>query len=318
MTARCSRRRSARSSPTWSAAGLPGARLSTSASTRSPSLPPGSSCRPSATCRRRSAAALRAGRPAGPRRRRLLPHQQCPRRRRLGARRPGPILRHLWDDFRFQASTAAMLIGLSPVVIVSADFSPLLLLSCCPWGRLPRRLAGRAERPPGPARRPHRAAQPAFFRCAPSRRCARRATRHALGRHGHGPRPLQGGQRHARPPHRRPAPARGRPRLQAALRGRHPSPGSAVTSSRSCSPVDGVADGASGRRTIREAFASRSLEGARAGRGGSIGIACYPDHGQTSTRLIQHADVAMYMAKQTRRGVAVVYDARWRSSAPTR
>ncbi len=42
--------------------------------------------------------------------------------------------------------------------------------------------------------------------------------------------------------------------------------------------------------------------------GMSIGIACYPDHGDDSAGLIQHADVAMYQAKNNRTGYAI-YDA---------
>ncbi len=40
----------------------------------------------------------------------------------------------------------------------------------------------------------------------------------------------------------------------------------------------------------------------------SIGIACYPEHGQDQGLLLQHADVAMYVAKQAR-GTYAVYDA---------
>lgn len=39
----------------------------------------------------------------------------------------------------------------------------------------------------------------------------------------------------------------------------------------------------------------------------SVGVACYPDHGEESGTLLQHADVAMYTAKRDR-GVHKVYD----------
>ena len=37
----------------------------------------------------------------------------------------------------------------------------------------------------------------------------------------------------------------------------------------------------------------------------SIGIACYPDHGKDPELLLQHADVAMYVAKRNRSGVEI-------------
>ncbi len=43
--------------------------------------------------------------------------------------------------------------------------------------------------------------------------------------------------------------------------------------------------------------------------GGSLGIAVFPEHGQDAETLIQHADVAMYLAKRSNSGCAF-YDAR--------
>ena len=43
--------------------------------------------------------------------------------------------------------------------------------------------------------------------------------------------------------------------------------------------------------------------------GASIGIACYPDHGDTLTALLRAADVAMYHAKHNGRGRAEMYTA---------
>src|SRR5262249_43631523 len=37
----------------------------------------------------------------------------------------------------------------------------------------------------------------------------------------------------------------------------------------------------------------------------SLGVACYPDHGQTAETLMQRADIAMYVAKTDRVGVSV-------------
>ena len=67
----------------------------------------------------------------------------------------------------------------------------------------------------------------------------------------------------------------------------------------------------------------RALE-APVGRGGSrvsaaasIGIALYPAHGTEATTLLQHADVAMYVAKRTG-GAAAVYDPTQDISTPNR
>lgn len=41
--------------------------------------------------------------------------------------------------------------------------------------------------------------------------------------------------------------------------------------------------------------------------GASIGISMYPDNGQTGTELIQHADVAVYQAKESGRNTFSFY-----------
>jgi diguanylate cyclase (GGDEF)-like protein len=51
-----------------------------------------------------------------------------------------------------------------------------------------------------------------------------------------------------------------------------------------------------------------TLEGFPLEVAASVGIAAYPDHGETGDILVQHADVAMYMAKEAHAGTAV-YDA---------
>ena len=125
----------------------------------------------------------------------------------------------------------------------------------------------------------------------------------------HRPRPLQGGQRHARPPGRRPA-ARRR---------------SASASPRTLAPTDTVArlggdefavvlaiDGGTEqeRRTTRCAVG----RGARGALGESFVVdeltlrdrgehrdrVLYPDHGDDVDELLQRADVAMYPAKEPR------------------
>jgi diguanylate cyclase (GGDEF)-like protein len=51
--------------------------------------------------------------------------------------------------------------------------------------------------------------------------------------------------------------------------------------------------------------------------GASIGIALYTDHGKDATALLQHADIAMYIAKRGRRGLAV-YTAEEDDHSPSR
>jgi diguanylate cyclase (GGDEF)-like protein len=49
----------------------------------------------------------------------------------------------------------------------------------------------------------------------------------------------------------------------------------------------------------------------------SVGIACYPDHGEDQGSLLKHADVAMYVAKEAR-GTFAVYDAQSDTSSLSR
>ena len=48
-----------------------------------------------------------------------------------------------------------------------------------------------------------------------------------------------------------------------------------------------------------------TVEGHSVAVGASVGIACYPDHGDDVDSLIRHADVAMYAAKRSRSGYVV-------------
>ena len=59
------------------------------------------------------------------------------------------------------------------------------------------------------------------------------------------------------------------------------------------------------------------VEGVTLELGGSIGIACYPNHGDNSDSLLRCADVAMYRAKSSGTGT-VVYDADLDSHTPRR
>ncbi len=59
------------------------------------------------------------------------------------------------------------------------------------------------------------------------------------------------------------------------------------------------------------------IEDQRFSVGGSIGIAVYPEHGETSCALMQRADVAMYMAKRSNSGYSV-YDPEEDQHSPSR
>ena len=65
-------------------------------------------------------------------------------------------------------------------------------------------------------------------------------------------------------------------------------------------PAAGVAVAAAVRRAVAEHF---DVAGVRLELGASVGIACYPEHGQDVDVLMQRADVAMYQAKEGRTGV---------------
>ena len=58
-------------------------------------------------------------------------------------------------------------------------------------------------------------------------------------------------------------------------------------------------------RLLRALERPFDLDGAGVEVGGSIGVAVYPDHGADADTLLRRADVAMYLAKETRSGVAV-------------
>ena len=60
-----------------------------------------------------------------------------------------------------------------------------------------------------------------------------------------------------------------------------------------------------------------TLDGVGIDLDASIGIAVYPDHGGDAAELLQHADVAMYAAKQTHAGF-VIYDASVDQHSPRR
>ena len=173
--------------------------------------------------------------------------------------------------------------------------------------RASRRLRTQAggERPARPARPAHRAAQPpAVQRPARPRRRRlgpqRAAARAAAARH----RPVQGRQRHARPPARRRAAGRGR-RAGCGARSATPtpSPGSAATSSRSCCRSSSRwPPPRSSPSACASVFAEPfDLEGMLLHVDTSVGLAVLPEHADDVTSLMARADIAMYTAKAARR-----------------
>ncbi|MBK8211549.1 MAG: diguanylate cyclase [Rhodospirillales bacterium] len=41
--------------------------------------------------------------------------------------------------------------------------------------------------------------------------------------------------------------------------------------------------------------------------GASVGVASFPEHGDTADEVLQHADTAMYLSKRDGRGVVSVF-----------
>ena len=219
------------------------------------------------------------------------------------------LLGHLWDDFRFQASTAAVLIGLSPVVIVSADFSPfLILLLVLPVGAV--YLGGWQA-----ALNDHQAMHDSltglpnrtFFAVRAEQVMRSRGANTRFGvividldrfkqvndtlGHAYGDLLLEAVAE----------------RLRRAVPGRYTvarlgGDEFAILLPRVESVADAVQAAEQVAVALREPFCLNELS---VDVGGSIGIACYPEHGQNIESLIQHADVAMYKAKQTRSGFSV-------------
>ena len=164
--------------------------------------------------------------------------------------------------------------------------------------------AGDRQGAPGAPRRAHRPAQPRAVprphRAGDPRRP--RARRSGCGRDDDGPRPLQGDQRHARPPPRATVLLQevARAARDHAARSATPSPASAATSSASCStasptPTTPAPSPRACWSALREPFV---VDGLTLEVGGSIGIACHPEHGDDVETLIQRADIAMYSARR--------------------
>ena len=173
----------------------------------------------------------------------------------------------------------------------------------------PRRscAAGGAERAPGAARRAHRASQPDALRDRDRAGDRDRAPRGRAGRRpDDGSRPLQGDQRLARPPRRRRRCCR---RSRAGSQGVAPRVGHVARLGgdefglllpRPRDPGDvRHGDRARSATALEQPIVLQDLPLAIEA---SIGVALFPEDGEDVDTLLQHADVAMYTAKEgTRR-----------------
>ena len=117
------------------------------------------------------------------------------------------------------------------------------------------------------------------------------------------PRPVQGGERHARPHGRRPAARRGRaPDPGRGARDRHRRASRrrrvrrAVRGHRRRAPRDATSPSASSRRCRRRSVSATTTSHVSA----SIGIALSADGTETADALLANADIAMYRAKEQR------------------
>ena len=174
-------------------------------------------------------------------------------------------------------------------------------------GRHRAAAALRAEPPPGAARQPHGPARTAP--ASGSRSSTPSASPTSDGsrarRAADGPRPLQGDQRHARPPLRRPAAA-------SSSRGASSRSCAAATRSRASAATSSASSCGSCRESTRDLDQALErilaaleqpflVDGLPLHVEASIGVARFPAHGRDVDLLLQRADVAMYLAKETGR-----------------
>ena len=213
------------------------------------------------------------------------------------------IWRYLVTDWFSQASTTGLMLGLSPIVVLAADYSlPLVTLLFLPLFAIHR--GGRAA-----IAKEHQALHDALTGL-PNRALFRDRVAQAIDtgrRSGQGCSVMLMDLDHFKEINDTLGHYQGdrllqevaaRLRIDAAQTATR-SPGWAATSSRSCSRRSPTpCRPRRSRRPAGRGCASRS----RSTRltlevGGSIGVACYPEHGDDGETLIQRADIAMYAAK---------------------
>jgi hypothetical protein len=246
------------------------------------------------------------------RRRDLPPREPGDRRDRAGAltRRRGGRASSTTSVVVLRAPRGAVL-ALSPLVVVVLDVSTGGSCRCCccrsPAVATAAMSLEREERslpttsPGSPTARTSRSCSRARARrSAPARWDERVPAR---------PRPLQGGQRHARARHRRRAAAAVADRLRAPRPRRRPSPGSAATSSCCCSTSTPGEEAARGRRPGRRA-APRALRGRRRPLEVELssGVAMLPRPRHRPRDAAAARRRAMYDAKEAARWTVVFTD----------
>jgi diguanylate cyclase (GGDEF)-like protein len=214
-----------------------------------------------------------------------------------------PILSHLLDDLVFQASTAAVLLGLAPIVVVAADFSLIVLpLIMLPLGAIyiggwQAALNDHEALHDSLTGLPNRA----YFRVKAEQAVRSRSRENGslalmvmdLDRF----KEVNDGLGHRlgdlllREISPRLATALGEDCTVARLGGDE----FAVLLPRISDPSEAIF----AAERVTTAFAAGfAIEGFELDVGASIGIACWPDHGQDVDTLICNADAAMYQAKQ--------------------
>jgi diguanylate cyclase (GGDEF)-like protein len=221
-----------------------------------------------------------------------------------------PVLRQLRDDLAFQASTAAVLLGLAPIVVVVAHFSVVLIpLMLLPLGAV--YLGGWQA-----ALNDHEALHDsltdlpnrAYFRVMAEQ--AIRARERESGKlvlmvmdldrfkeindglgHRIGDMLLReiGPRLHIVLP-------------EACSVARLGGDEFAVLMPRVEDPIEAIRAAERLTGALESGF---GIEGLELDVGASIGIACWPEHGEDVDTLMRHADAAMYQAKQSRSGHAI-------------